>query len=57
MRDRVAAQIVDATVGEADAMGWSAFRFRRIAGGFGISLTEPGQRFRDKDEVTGAWCG
>ncbi|TVR81131.1 MAG: TetR/AcrR family transcriptional regulator [Rhodospirillales bacterium] len=53
--DDLAARIVDATIAEAETVGWDNVRLRRVAATLGISMADLGRCFRDLDAVADAW--
>jgi len=50
-----AEQILDATLAEAEAVGWDGVRLRRVAETLGCPLAELQSHYRDLDAVADAW--
>lgn len=49
--------IVDAAIGLADEVGWSAVRLHRVAARLGVTLRDIRAHYPDLDSVADAWLG
>lgn len=48
-------RIVEATLTQADEVGWEAVRLRRVAEASGLTMAELRAHFRDQDAIAEAW--
>lgn len=55
MTDSLKERIVDAALALADECTWERVRLHDVADRLGMTLTDVGQHFREKEEITDAW--